>query len=249
MSDFVTRLVDRQTGAATVIQPRIASMFAPPVSQAGPVDSPGIDAPPPLEEANRRGVDSSPTSERQGEVPAHSAQQPGRMMPGSQISAPALGKRRHVESVPAPLVRNAPLGLSRPADETPAVPREGSARTHDHTSRFQPAVTGRAKEDRADSALELPAPRIEPPPRLVETRHDTPRSAAAPPPSLVSGIGTRRRAEQEHAASTESPVEVTIGRIEVTAVSAAAEQKRKPASRRPAMSLEDYLTRRQGGTL
>jgi len=247
MSDFVSRLMDRQTGAATVIQPRIASMFAPPVSRAGPVDPPGIDAPSPLEEANRRGVDSSPASERQGEVPAHTAQQHGRMMTGSPIVPPAPDKPRHVESAPAPLVRNAPLGLSRPADETPAVPREGSARTHEQTARSQLEMSGRIIEDRAGSAPVLPAPRIEPPPRLVGA-HQEPRRSSAPPP-LLSGLVSRRKVDQDHAASQEPPVEVTIGRIEVTAVSPAADQKRKPASRRPAMSLEDYLTRRQGGTL
>ena len=40
---------------------------------------------------------------------------------------------------------------------------------------------------------------------------------------------------------------VTIGRIEVTAVSTAPDTKQRPGSRRPAMSLEEYLTRRQGG--
>ena len=39
---------------------------------------------------------------------------------------------------------------------------------------------------------------------------------------------------------------VTIGRIEVTAVSAAPDRKQKAVSRRPAMSLEEYLARRQG---
>lgn len=249
MSDFMTRLVDRQTGAATVIQPRLSSMFAPPVLRAGPVDPPGIDAPPPLERATHTVVESPPASDRKGDVPVQTAQQHERMVPGSQIIPPASGKPRHVESAPTPLVRNAPRGPSRPADETPAVPRAGSAGIPEHRSRPQLELSGRIIEDRADSAPMLPAAGIEPPPRLVETRQETPRPAAAAPPSLLSGMVTRRRAEPQHAASTESPVEVTIGRIEVTALSAAADQKRKPASRRPAMSLDDYLARRQGGTL
>lgn len=247
MSDFVSRLVDRQMGAATMIQPRLPSMFAPPVSQAGAVDPPGIDAPSLNEEVTRKGVDASPPSDRHGEVRAHTARQPGLMMPGSQVMAPASGKPRHAESAPTPLVRNAPLGLSRPAGETPVVVREGSLRPLEPTSRAQLEITGRATDDRADSAPVLPAPRMDLPPRLVEAHHETRRSPA--PPSLISGVVSRRKVDQDHAGSQEPPVEVTIGRIEVTAVSAAADQKRKPASRRPAMSLEDYLTRRQGGAL
>jgi hypothetical protein len=42
------------------------------------------------------------------------------------------------------------------------------------------------------------------------------------------------------------PVQVTIGRIEVTALTQAAPAKRPAAPRKPAMSLDDYLARRQG---
>jgi hypothetical protein len=42
----------------------------------------------------------------------------------------------------------------------------------------------------------------------------------------------------------ENPVHVTIGRIEVTAMTAATPAKRAPA-RKQTMSLDDYLARRQ----
>ncbi|HEY5810729.1 MAG TPA: hypothetical protein VIT67_22355 [Povalibacter sp.] len=44
----------------------------------------------------------------------------------------------------------------------------------------------------------------------------------------------------------EPPVHVTIGRIEVTAVTAAPAPKRGPASRNASMPLQDYLARRRG---
>ncbi|GAB1723255.1 MAG: hypothetical protein NTNFB01_21510 [Nitrospira sp.] len=68
---------------------------------------------------------------------------------------------------------------------------------------------------------------------------------SAPPslrPAEQSGQGPKQGQLNE-----EPPVQVTIGRIEVTAVSTTPETKRKSGSRRPAMSLEEYLTRRQGG--
>jgi hypothetical protein len=42
------------------------------------------------------------------------------------------------------------------------------------------------------------------------------------------------------------PVQVTIGRIEVTALTQAAPANRPAAPRKLAMSLDDYLARRQG---
>ncbi len=49
------------------------------------------------------------------------------------------------------------------------------------------------------------------------------------------------------APTVEPPVQVSIGRIEVTAVTAAPVQRRVVTPRKPAMSLDDYLVRRQRG--
>ena len=45
--------------------------------------------------------------------------------------------------------------------------------------------------------------------------------------------------------ASEPPVQVTIGRIEVTAMTAPAPPQRASLPRKPTMSLDDYLARRQ----
>jgi hypothetical protein len=52
-------------------------------------------------------------------------------------------------------------------------------------------------------------------------------------------------AREGGASDPEPPIHVTIGRIEVTALTPAAPAKRTVAPRKPAMSLDDYLVRRQ----
>jgi hypothetical protein len=64
------------------------------------------------------------------------------------------------------------------------------------------------------------------------------------PPSLAAprqAVSPRRDTPDV----SEPPVYVTIDRIEVTAVTASPPPKRMPSPRRPTMSLEDYLARRQ----
>lgn len=59
-------------------------------------------------------------------------------------------------------------------------------------------------------------------------------------------LSTRNERIDERAQPVaEAPVQVTIGRIEVTALVQAAPPKRAPA-RKPNLSLDDYLVRRHG---
>lgn len=85
-------------------------------------------------------------------------------------------------------------------------------------------------------------------PRFVEPRtHDqgrTPPQVDAPV-SLVGAGSSTERAQNLPQAVAEPSVQVTIGRIEVTTVPAPSPPKRTPAARKPAMSLGDYLARRQ----
>jgi hypothetical protein len=103
------------------------------------------------------------------------------------------------------------------------------------------------QSDRLNHADPPPGARIELPPRLVESRLDSQGRSVTAPPSLVStgfsGKGSERLTQGE---AEPPPVQVSIGRIEVTAVTSPPLPKRKPASRQPSMSLQDYLSRRQG---
>ena len=87
--------------------------------------------------------------------------------------------------------------------------------------------------------------RVEMIPRLV-TQENAPVQAITAPPSLITELRAEGRANQMPQDSAEPPIQVTIGSIEVTAVAAAPAAKRQPAARQPAMSLQDYLARRQG---
>ncbi len=68
--------------------------------------------------------------------------------------------------------------------------------------------------------------------------------------SLFSAQAAVRQGIQQQTASAEvSEVHVNIGRIEVTAVQAAKPEKRIQREQRRTMSLDEYLSRRQGGSI
>lgn len=248
MSDFVTRLVERQAGTVAMVQPRTPSMFAPTGSRTEPADCPVVDSLLSQADENHAPPASIRQGDHEGELLTQTDQRERRPpAPVSRPTAHAAPGSRQAESSPAPLVRNASAVVPQPIHETLASPQVSSVTIRNPAPSRQMGTTEPNIAGRLGSAPLPPTARIEPPPRLVETRQAMPRSSAAAPPSLASGSGTGRRTQQINVAPTEPPVEVTIGRIEVTAVSAAPDQKRKPATRRPAMSLEDYLTRRQGG--
>jgi hypothetical protein len=88
------------------------------------------------------------------------------------------------------------------------------------------------------------------------------RAEAVPPPGTnkaTIGVSVPPRLEvkrlnsnefgvrQGVATDAEPPIHVTIGRIEVTAVTQSTPARRTAPPRKPAMSLDDYLARRQRG--
>ena len=85
--------------------------------------------------------------------------------------------------------------------------------------------------------------RVEVVPRLLPQAIPAARPIEAPP-SLVAPI-SRQGVDGIDADTAEPPVQVTIGRIEVTAMAAPPAPKRKTGPRPPSMSLQEYLARRQ----
>jgi hypothetical protein len=111
------------------------------------------------------------------------------------------------------------------------------------------SFSGRTKEPtRAESLPRHPMPMVRltrtvpvapvPPSHSGLTEHSNEFTAPA-----VLGREADRRSKQAQG-DEETPVHVTIGRIEVTAMTAATPSKRVPA-REQSMSLDDYLARRQ----
>ena len=247
MSDFVTRLVERQAGTAAVVQPRTPSMFAPPMSRSGRADVSMIDPLAPIEQARQTPADSLRSRDDGNQAPTHSDQSEAqRPSPRSRSASRAAEELHRAVAAPAPVVRKASVIVTESAHPMPAASSVDSLATPEQKLREQSGVNRQHIEDPADPPASHSPAGMAPLP-LVKSRPDTGPSAAAAPPSLASGMNLGRRTEPNQAAATEPPVEVTIGRIEVTAVTAASDQKRKPGARRPAMSLEEYLARRQGG--
>ncbi len=76
------------------------------------------------------------------------------------------------------------------------------------------------------------------------------RSAYSAASLFSTQAAVRQGARQQPASAEASEVHVTIGRIEVTAAQAATPEKRtRTEQRRPIMSLDEYLSRRQGGSV
>lgn len=84
-------------------------------------------------------------------------------------------------------------------------------------------------------------------PRLMTRVVESHQVQSSAPTSMLSTESTRTRSDSLAQEVSEPPIYVTIGRIEVTALTAPSLPKRKAAARPPSMSLQDYLTRRQGG--
>ena len=116
-------------------------------------------------------------------------------------------------------------------------------------SKGQPEL--RANESPSTAAwLVVPSKKTPPipPPRLVEQRASghtvtSKRRTSLPgqaPPRLAPD-----HLQHEARGAAEPPVQVTIGRIEVTAVTSASPPKRTPSPRKPSLSLEDYLARQR----
>lgn len=231
-----------------MVQPRRPSMFAPTMSRPEPADLPALDSMAPHDDATLTPAAFVRPGDHGGKVLTQPDQQEGRQpVPGSRVASHPAVRLRRAESDPVTKAQHTSAVDKPSARDVLHAPHADSTTIHEQVSHRQMSPDRQTIQDPVDAAPDLSAARIEPPPRLVQTRPDMPRPSASAPPSLASGRVSGRRTEQNHAGPVEPPVEVTIGRIEVTAVSAAPDVKRKSGSRRPAMSLEEYLTRRQGG--
>jgi len=167
----------------------------------------------------------------------------------AEVAAPVLtrGEPERVDATPP--VRHAstePPPLEHAAGE-PALAAQAAA------PRTVPARAGsrvRKRVRQAQRAEQIVPEEATMPPAYP----DQPEPAAATPtPRAVVRPTTRRRrsepaAPRQQVAREAPPVRVTIGRIEVRAVTPAAPApQRRPPRRPPPLSLDDYLEQRQSG--
>lgn len=244
MSDFLTRLVQRQTGTLATVQPRTRSMFAPAMDRPDPTmpDLPAIDR-----------VVSSGEQRQPAEAPPHSTA-PMYPMPGSldaqrrieaSVALPKIGARGMESLHEPPLVKATAVPRTAQGEGPPISLRNQIAESDRPAAGVFFRDNARLQEWRNDASVGHERA-VTPPPRLVEAQQATPMSARVTPPSLLSTGQHGQRGDAAQATSSEPPVHVTIGRIEVTALPAPSSPGRKSAARPPSMSLADYLARRQG---
>lgn len=244
MSDFITRLAQRQLGQIATVMPRLPEVFAP---LATPVLSPSVEdisvaAAAPLQ-SNSQPTKATNTILEIDSVVAAASSKPAsaRLAVSPEIAVNQVAGRDAIDEPHATSsVKSSrtdiasvllPSSIPTMSMERPSPRPTESARDHlmpENT--VAPVFTASAVSDQPARLITVDGgPSITAPPRLESQR------------SNRGGIVEPERS----AAAAEPPIEVTIGRIEVTAVQQSAPAKRAPAPRKPAMSLDDYLARRQ----
>jgi hypothetical protein len=251
MSDFVTRLVQRQLGQLATVEPRMPSLFA----STAPASPAQIVEDVPAEEFGLpqsvnlplRLVDSPPTGvAREREQSAASGvnqasdrstmqqqeQTQGVNRPAEQTETRSNGRIianvEQVRAVTRPLVERQ---VSIPGPSASVVLPVSTQIIFPGA----PPVGRESQREQSRSARSAPQ-------RLVEMRAATLTIA---PPRLKTVAHESAAALKRDQRGEEPPVHVTIGRIEVTAVTTPPQPKRAPVPRKPSMSLDDYLARRQ----
>jgi hypothetical protein len=250
MSDFLTRLVQRQLGRIPSIEPRVRELYGP-VAATMPLP---ITEAIPAEPSDARRVARVPTLPA-NPILAQTATAVGFSIKQGETAAVANFAQRVVtepseEHFP-PLAMETVNAEVSPRVE-PGVPPLVEPKLA-VGSKIEMSLPSQSKPEpfhALSAQSETPATHVffqrELQPQLMTVERVTP---VAPPPRLDSKVSSRgevARLEREHN-DPEPAVQVTIGRIEVTAVTAAPAQKRAAIARKPAMSLDDYLARRQRG--
>jgi hypothetical protein len=235
MSDFLTRLAERQISDAPGVTPRVPSRFAPaepapPAVEPLPQPQPLVVASPiasVLERAAVGRVEPHADSPAPAEAPPSTAERRAIEIPVPPDRTATPAKQA---VVPAPTRRPAPIDERFVADRrTPPpgndLPREPRAEPRDGI--------------RATSNLVPPSPRHPIPEPTVLVRR---------PPAVMPPTGHRSEREEPTPLRAEPPVvTVTIGRVEVRAIVPPPAPERPKADARKALSLEEYLERRHGG--
>jgi hypothetical protein len=223
MSDFLTRLAARQLGRIATIEPRVAPLYGAANAADNRSFAEGTEnhpIPQPQEAAvilERTSLQTPEPLTRQPLVQGHASRDPVR-----EITAQAF---------------TAEVSAARPARFSAAeMPVDVSQRRQPDKAESSPQEITLVVPA-ARSASFAPVPLVKPSHSEFAQR----RNEFTSPEALGSEEDRRREQAQR---DEEAPVHVTIGRIEVTAMTAAAPPKRAPA-RTQTMSLDDYLARWQ----
>ena len=253
------RLVQRQWSGIATVQPRTPSVFSPvPDEPAAHFDasvmaSQADDVSPPVMSSSVRPAEVTTAAKN---PPQRDREYFDSAIPRSPTIGPDV-ERPGLSRAVAVLARDPRPSPSSAVDVPDPSQRPSAFATTTHQPTKTPMAKRSAPPPHARPPLEMrgslestvnarveqldPAP--EPIAPLLPIHQDSQRVSA--PRSLLASVASPDRSQYE-AHSAEPPIQVTIGRIEVTALTSPAAQKRAPAQRKTAVSLRDHLSRRRG---
>lgn len=260
MSDFLTHLAARVLAPAASVRPKLASLFEPLTATGALNESPlfGLQT---VEDAasDQHGTPDFETANHRRPAPAEAGADAttGEANPVSpsansvrlsQINSGSESRDRSTEQPPALLAprssrREEAHSSSEPSQKLQ--PSVASPTIHSTTQHLAasppPTIPNQPKTASRPGTEETPFhPLLVPPPRdgrapepirPAPSAHTTPRAPAPTAESLVPPPA----------------IHVTIGRLEIRAVTPPAAQARPQSTRAPVVSLEDYLRQRASG--
>lgn len=253
MSDYLTNLVARTLDPSSVVQPRLASLFEPLAN----ADAQGRFSPFALEaeegdarlaesaaETRAPAAPSSIPARVEGATREHSARY-HTQSPTDAVERQVASSARE-ESPAATVERAAAAHLTAQTyaeKEAPTPSAASVVKSKDSASNISAGDASEAVHERRVLSESEGAPTSRAAARVVE-----PRLSRAPivPAAQLPPASTAYDARREDAAPT---IRVTIGRVDVRPVAPAPQERRRaPETPRPALTLEDYLKRRGGGS-
>jgi translation initiation factor IF-2 len=256
MPGFLATLVARAEGQLPLLERRPRALFEPAVdAPAAPLATmdtrPGRGAapaaPPP------RAVEARMAPHREtGEPPP--SPPIGHTPPGlSQAAGVPLAPR--ADSPVRPEAEHGALLVALPAAHPTAraadVPAPTARTSADASREEPPPVLQRAGPLREPVPVVVPAARPvkEPAPPSGALQHRaTSSTLGTVARARDPGVGSSRHAMPAAAAPLPAPVQISIGRVEIRAVQAAADRPRATGPAAPKLSLDDYLRGRSGTT-
>lgn len=252
MSDYLTNLVARTIDPSSVVQPRLVSLFEPLVNgvaqgRFSPFALEAEEGARPAgsaDETRAPAVPSSIPARVEGATREYSARY-HTQSPTGVVERPVASSARE-ESPAATAERAAASHLTAQTSaekEAPTPSAASVAQSKDSASDISAREALEAVRERREPSMSEGAPTPRAVPRVVK-----PRLSPAPtvPVAQLPPGSNAHDARREDAAPT---IRVTIGRVDVRAVAPTPQERRRaPETPRPALTLEDYLRRRGGGS-
>jgi hypothetical protein len=233
MSDFLTRLARRCLGEPPGIRPRLPGLFGP------------ADEGPSVTATNTAAVADAPQGRGAPSPSLRSGAMPRAKLVSNELQDALAGPPRQPEPSAPPAEEPFPI-ISRPQEDTSGNLIANMESTSGKT--LAPASLGTQSAFVAAASWHSSSEPFERNPRATVPDPCPPLVPQRPANAVASPLATADRpAAAVNRAVAEPAVHITIGRIDVRAVTATAPPAPRPSARNtPALSLDDYLKRGGG---